>query len=75
METKDKIIYDYKKKELLSYNENLKGNIENIKLYMINIIILSKCIDILSSRTSGSTGAFILSEGFRNIKVYYLGEY
>ena len=75
LETKDKILYDYKKKEFLSYNKNIKGNIENIKIYMINIIILSKCIDILSSRTSGASGAFILSEGFRNIKMYYIGDY
>lgn len=46
-----------------------------MKIYLINIIILSKCLDIISARTSGSIGAFIFSEGFRNIKVYFLGEY
>ena len=53
----------------------IKGNINYMKIYLINIIILSKCLDIISARTSGSIGAFIFSEGFRNIKVYFLGEY
>ena len=39
------------------------------------MIILSKCTDIITSRTNGAAGAFILSEGFRNELVYYLGEY
>lgn len=67
--------YDYKKKEFLAYNNKIKGNIKYMKIYLINIIILSKCLDIVCSRTAGSVGAFILSDGFRNIKVYYLGRY
>ena len=46
-----------------------------LKAYLYSIIILSKCVDIISSRTSGAAGAFILSKGFRNQLVYYLGEY
>jgi hypothetical protein len=69
------IKYNYKSKKFLSYNKNIKGNINNMKIYLFNIIILSKCIDIISARTSGSIGVFILSNGFRNAKIYFLGEY
>lgn len=75
LKTKQNIIYNYKKKELLSINKNVKKNFNFMKIYLISIIILSKCIDIISARTSGSIGAFILTNGFRNYKIYYLGEY
>lgn len=67
--------YNYKKKDYLAFNNNFKGNINYMKIYLINIIILSKCLDIICSRTAGSVGAFIFSKGFRNIKVYFLGRY
>ena len=67
--------YNYKSKKFLSHYKNIKGNINNMKIYLFNIIILSKCIDIISARTSGSIGVFILSNGFRNAKIYFLGEY
>ena len=38
-------------------------------VYLINIIILSKCKDIIVSRTNGALGAYILTEGFRKTKV------
>lgn len=69
------INYNYKKNIRLGENKIIKGNIKFMKIYLINIIILSKCIDIISARTSGSIGAFILSKGFRNVKVYFFGEY
>ena len=56
-------------------DKNINGNLKYMKIYLFNIIILSKCIDIISARTSGSMGIFILSNGFRNAKVYYLGTY
>lgn len=67
--------YNYKKKLFLAFNKNIKGDLYFMKIYLINIIILSKCKDILCARTGGSTGAFILTEGFRNSKVYFLGRY
>ena len=70
-----KINYNYKTKYFLAHNKNIKGNLNNMKIYLINIIILSKSIDIITARTSGSIFAFIFSKGFRNTKVYYLGEY
>ena len=68
-----KINYNYNKKQFLS--DNIKGNVQYIKIYLLNMIILSKCIDIISSQTSGAIGVFILSEGFRYSKVYNLGTY
>ena len=46
-----------------------------IKNYLLNIIILSKCLDFVSSKGSGATGVFILTNGFRHIKIYDLGLY
>ena len=69
------IKYNYKSKKFLSSYKNIKGNISNMKEYLFNILILSKCIDIICARTSGSIGVFILSNGFRNAKIYFLGEY
>ena len=75
IKSKTKINYDYKRKEYLGYNENIKGNIEFQKIYLINIIILSKCLDIIASKTGGSLVAFILTKEFRNMIVYSLGHY
>jgi hypothetical protein len=55
-------------------NKNLHG-IEFQKLYLISMIILSKCIDIVAARCSGAMGAFIFSEGFRETIVYFLGQF
>ena len=65
--------YDYKKKEFLS--KLVKGNIQYMKVYLINIIIFSKCPDIITSQTGGSIVASILSKGFRHMKIYNLGVY
>lgn len=72
---KIKINYDYSKKEFINLNENIFGNIEFNKIYLLNIIILSKCLDIIAARCSGTVGIFVFSNGFRNIKVYDLGYY
>ena len=69
------INYNYNKKELLAFNNKIKGNLSFMKVYLINIIILSKCIDIVTSMTAGSIVAFVLSNGFRNKKIYNLGYY
>jgi len=72
---KRNIEYDYKNKNFLSFNNNILGNLQYSKIYLLNIIILTKCIDIISSRTSGSIGIFVFKNGFRNSKVYDLGNY
>lgn len=69
------LTYDYKKKEYLSLNKIVKGNIQYLKVYLINIILFSKCPDIITSQTGGSIVASILTEGFRHIKIYNLGIY
>ena len=75
LKPKKSIKYNYKKKLWLAFNKNVNGNLYFMKIYLINIIILSNCNDILCARTDGSVGAFILSDGFRNNKVYFLGRY
>ena len=72
---KENIQYNYANNTYLTFNQGIKVNLENLNIYLINIIILSKCIDIITSRTNGSIGIFILTEGFRYNKVYYLGLY
>ena len=69
------IEYNYKNKNFLGFNKYIKGNINYLKNYLLSIIILSQCLDIICSRTAGSTGVFILTKGFRNKKIYYLGIY
>ena len=60
---KEKIVYD---DGYLTYNKNVFGNMDFSKTYLLSVVILSKCIDIISSRTSGAAGVFIISNGFRN---------
>ena len=73
--SKTKISYNYSTKKPLAYNINFKSNLDFNKIYLLNIIILSKCLDLLTAKTSGTTGIFILTEGFRYYKVYNLGLY
>ena len=73
-----RIIYNYREKKIensLAFHENIKGNINFMKIYLINLIILSKCIDIITVRTNGSIGIFIFTNGFRNTLIYSLGRY
>ena len=70
-----KINYNYTAKDFLGFNKKISGNIEYNKIYLINIIILSKCLDIITARCNGSAGMSIISNGFRNEKVYNLGFY
>lgn len=72
---KKKINYNNTEKKYLAYNNIIKGNIEYMKIYLINIIILSQCVDIICAQTSGSIGVFILKNRFRFSKVYSLGYY
>lgn len=72
---KSEIFYNYTNKDFLSQNINFKNNIEFNQNYLLNIIILSKCLDFISARTSGTIGVFVLTKGFRNYNVYNLGYY
>ena len=73
--SKAKISYNYTAKKKLAFNINFKINSNFHKIYLLNIIILSKCLDLLAAKTSGTVGIFILTEGFRYYKVYNLGLY
>ena len=75
LKSKNLFKYNYKEKNFIAFNKNIKIDYNYMKIYLINIIILSKSKDIICARTNGSQAAFILSNGFRNNKVYYLGEY
>lgn len=67
--------YNYKNKNLLINDNKIVGDLEFVKIYLLNMIILSKCIDLLAARTNGSMGVMIFTEGFRNAKIYDLGKY
>jgi len=69
------IKYNFKKKQWLYKNPNIYRNYQYHKIYLINILILSKCIDVISARTGGAIVLYIISNGFRNDKIYYLGNY
>ena len=72
---KRKIFYNYKTRKYLASNIDFKKNINYNKIYLLNIIILSKCRDFLGAKTNGTIGVLILTNGFRNFKVYNLGLY
>ena len=72
---KEVIKYDNTDKYYINLNEKINGNLDYIKNYLINILILSKCLDLVTSRGCGPAGIFILTKGYRNTKVYDLGIY
>ena len=61
--------------EIKNYISGINEVLNYMKNYFLNIIILSKCLDIITSRTSGASGIFVLTKGFRHSKVYFLGTY
>lgn len=69
------IKYNYNSSKYLNFNSEIYGNIQFNKQYLLNIIILSKCLDLVTSRCSGASGIVVLSEGFRFMKIYDLGVY
>ena len=69
------INYNYNNTYMINLNENIYGNLEYIKNYILNTIILSKCLDIITPRCSGAAGIFILTNGFRNTIIYNIGQY
>ena len=75
LNSKTKVNYNYTKKDVLNKNEDVMGNIEYAKNYVMNIYILSKCTDLVMSRGSGSVGIILLTNGFRNSLIYNLGLY
>ena len=83
-EIKNKFVPEFKDKiKLLNYNDSHMINFKNksyehlnyVKNYVLNVIILSKCIDIIASQTSGAASMLVMTEGFRNSLFYNLGVY
>ena len=75
LQYKRKINWNYNSKTFLGQNSLLIGNQEFTEIYILNIIILSKCLDIIGGLCNGLFGAFVISNGFRNTKIYDLGTY
>ena len=70
-----KINYNYSSTDHLNFDKNIYGNFKFNKQYLLNIIILSKCLDLIASRCSGTAGILVLTKGFRYMKIYDLGKY
>lgn len=75
LQYKKKINWNYNSKTFLGQNSLVIGNKEFTEIYILNIIILSKCLDIIGGLCNGLFGAFVISHGFRNTKIYDLGIY
>ena len=71
---KEDLNYNYQSRKVL-LNYSIVGNREFVEIYLINIIILSKCIDFITCKINGAMGVAIFTEGFRNMKIYDLGAY
>ena len=75
LQYKKKLNWDYNSTKFLGQNALLIGNKEFTEIYILNIIILSKCLDIIGGICNGLFGVFTISNGFRNTKIYDLGVY
>ena len=71
LQYKKKINWNYNSNTFLGQNSLVIGNKEFTEIYILNIIILSKCLDIIGGLCNGLFGAFVISNGFRN-KVLHL---
>ena len=71
-----KLNYNYSEtKQFISLHKDIVGNLDYFKNYLMNIIILSRCTDIVMARGSGAAGVVIISNGFRNSLIYNLGKF
>ena len=70
LQYKKKINWNYNSNTFLGQNSLVIGNKEFTEIYILNIIILSKCLDIIGGLCNGLFGAFVISNGFRNTKIY-----
>ena len=60
---------------MINFKDKNYQHLNYIKNYLFNILILSKCLDIISSRCGGAAGVYLFSNGFRNSIIYNLGRY
>ena len=74
-DNKVKVLYPKDLKNITNYYESVNRKLSSVKIYLLDVIILSKCLDIIASKNSGCAGAFIMTEGFRHKKIYDFGVY
>ena len=55
---------------MINFKEINYQHLNYIKNYLFNILILSKCLDIITSRCCGAAGVYLFSSGFRNSIIY-----
>lgn len=60
---------------MIKFRDKQYEHLNYVKNYLFNTIILSKCLDLISSRCIGATGIILLSKGFRHLIIYNLGVY
>ena len=66
---------NYINNNITDIKEQLKEFHNFVRIYIINMVMISKCLDVIISRCHGAAGVFVLTEGFRNTKIYDLGIY
>lgn len=59
----------------LDCQKGVSGDVRRAREYLVRIIMLSRCSDVMCGRTAGSLGAAILSKGFDSAFYWDLGEY
>ena len=62
-------------KFMINFKDQNYQFLKEVKNYVFNIIILANCLDIISSKTSGSASLVVITNGFRNSFFYNLGTY
>ena len=60
---------------MIKFRDKQYEHLNYVKNYLFNTIILSKCLDLISSRCIFATGIILLSKGFRHLIIYNLGVY
>ena len=70
-----KILNSNEDRYMINFKEKQYEHLNYVKNYLFNILILSKCLDLISSRCTGATGIILLSKGFRHWIIYNLGVY
>lgn len=59
----------------LDCQKGVSGDVLRAREYLVRIIMLPRCPDVMCGRTAGSWGAAILSKGFDSAFYWNLGEY
>ena len=73
-EFKDKIklVNPYDSHMINFENKNYQ-HLNYVKNYLFSVVILSNCLDIISSKCDGAVGVIFMTKGFRNSLIYNLG--